>query len=65
MNKKTMNILLILVGVVFVGWFLYSWLPVLNIEEPKYTVVREAAGYEIREYDSYVIADYHNRGKKP
>lgn len=57
MNKKTMNIILIIVGVVLIGWFLYSWLPVLNIEEPKYTLVGEAGGYVIREYASYIVAE--------
>lgn len=56
-NKRTMNIILIIVGVVLFGWFLYSWLPVRNIEEPKYTVVSEASGYEIREYASYIVAE--------
>ncbi|MCR4334725.1 MAG: heme-binding protein [Patescibacteria group bacterium] len=57
MKKKTMNITLIIIGVILVGWFLYSWLPVRNIEEPKYTVVSEASGYEIREYASYIVAE--------
>jgi hypothetical protein len=57
MKQKTMNILLILGAVALVGWFLYSWLPVRSIEEPAYTVVREADGYEIREYVSYSIAE--------
>lgn len=56
-KKKIMNIILIIIGFVLVGWFLYSWLPVLNIEEPKYTVVSEANGYEIREYSSYIVAE--------
>lgn len=56
-NKKTMNIILIITGVVLVGWFLYSWLPVRNIEEPKYTLASEASDYEIREYSSYIIAE--------
>ena len=52
-----MNILLIIIGVLLVGWFLYSWLPVRNIEEPKYALVSEASGYEIREYAPYIIAE--------
>lgn len=44
-------------GVLLVGWFLYSWLPVLNIEEPKYAVVSKESGYEIREYTSYIVAE--------
>jgi hypothetical protein len=57
MKKKNMNILLIIIGVVLVGWFLYSWLPVRNIEEPKYTLVSEASDYEIREYAPYIVAE--------
>ncbi len=56
-KKKTMNIILIVIGVLLVGWFLYSWLPVLNIEEPKYALVSEVNGYEIREYAPYIIAE--------
>ncbi|MGB8816007.1 MAG: heme-binding protein [Minisyncoccia bacterium] len=56
-KKKIMNIILIIIGVVLVGWFLYSWLSVLNIEEPKYKIVSEASGYEIREYTSYIVAE--------
>ena len=51
-----MNILLILIGVLFVCWVLYSWIPVRNIEAPAYTVVSQAQGYEIREYGSSIIA---------
>ena len=56
-NKKTMNIILIIIGVVLAGWFLYSWLPVRNVEESKYTLLSEADDYEIREYASYIIAE--------
>ncbi|MAZ56619.1 heme-binding protein [bacterium] len=59
-----MNILLITIGVVLVGWFLYSWLPVRNIEEPKYAVVSENSDYEIREYAGYIIAETTITGAK-
>lgn len=52
-----MNIILIIIGVGLLSWFLYSWLPVRNIEEPKHTTVSKANGYEIREYTSYIIAE--------
>jgi len=52
-----MNIILIIIGVVLIGWFLYSWIPVRNIEEPKYTILSDASGYEIREYTSYILAE--------
>lgn len=44
-------------GLVVLLWFLYSWLAVRSIEEPKYVVVGEAVGYEIREYAAYIIAE--------
>lgn len=56
MNKKTMYMLIIL-GIVLVLWFLYSFLSVFNIEEPKYEVLSVKDGYEIREYKSYSIAE--------
>ncbi len=64
MKKKTMNITLIIIGAVLVVWFLYSWLPVRNIEEPKYTTVSEAGDYEIREYASSIIAETTITGVK-
>lgn len=57
-----MNILIIFIGVIFVGWFLYSWLPICGIEKPAYSVVNEADGYEIREYAPYIIAETTIRG---
>lgn len=56
MNNKTMYILIAL-GIVLIIWFLYSWLSVRNIEEPKYSVVSKADGYEIRQYSSYILAE--------
>jgi hypothetical protein len=56
-NKKTMNTILIIIGVVLVVWLLYTWLPVGNIEEPKYTLISQKNGYEIREYGDYILAE--------
>jgi hypothetical protein len=56
-TKKTMNTILIIVGVVLVVWLLYTWLPVGNIEEPKYTLISQENGYEIREYEDYILAE--------
>jgi hypothetical protein len=64
MNKKTMYILLIILGVALIIWFLYSWLSVRAIEEPKYEVVTAAQGYEIREYAAYIIAETTVSGAK-
>jgi hypothetical protein len=52
-----MNTILIIVGIVLVVWLLYTWLTAGNIEEPKYTLIRQASGYEIREYDYYILAE--------
>jgi len=54
---KSMYIGLIVLGVALLLWFLYGWLSVRSIEEPKYVVVSEAAGYEVREYAAYIIAE--------
>lgn len=64
MNKKTMYTILIILGVALIIWFLYSWLSVRAIEEPKYEVVTTAEGYEIREYASYIIAETTISGAK-
>jgi hypothetical protein len=40
----------------FVLWTVGSLLAVRNIEEPKYTVLEKRNGYEIRQYESYIIA---------
>ncbi len=56
--------ILIASGLVLVVWFLYSWLSVRNIEEPKYEVASIADDYEIREYDSYIIAETTITGAK-
>ena len=64
MNKKTMYTILIIIGVALIIWFLYSWLSVRAIEEPKYEVVNAAQGYEIREYAAYIIAETTISGAK-
>lgn len=63
MNNKKMYILIIL-GILLVVWFLYSFLSVRNIEEPKYEVVSIADGYEVREYASYIITETTITGAK-
>jgi hypothetical protein len=52
-----MYILLIIVGVALGIWFLYSWLSVRTVEEPRYDVVQATEEYEIRQYASYIIAE--------
>jgi hypothetical protein len=47
-------IALIILGII---WIAYSYLSVRGIEHPKYVVLKKYHGYEIREYDSYLVAE--------
>ncbi len=38
-------------------WMIGSYLVVRSIEEPKYTVLEKRDGYEIRQYDAYIVAE--------
>lgn len=38
-------------------WITVSWYSVRGIEEPNYTVLSSTDTYEIREYDSYIVAE--------
>ncbi len=38
-------------------WAVGSYLAIRNIEEPKFTLVENKTGYDIREYESYIIAE--------
>jgi len=38
-------------------WTVGSYLAIRNIEEPSYTVLERRVGYEIRQYDSYIVAE--------
>jgi len=47
-------IVLIILGII---WVAYSYFSVRGIEYPKYVVLKKEQGYEIREYDSYLVAE--------
>ncbi len=38
-------------------WMIGSYLVVRSIEEPKYIVLEKRDGYEIRQYDAYIVAE--------
>jgi hypothetical protein len=38
-------------------WAIGSYLVVRNLEEPSFTVLEKKDGYEIRQYDSYIVAE--------
>ena len=48
--------IIVLVSLVLV-WIVVTWFFIRNIEEPKYTLVSKEDGYEIRDYESYIIAE--------
>lgn len=45
------------VAATIVVWALGSYIVVKNIEEPSYQVLEERAGYEVRQYEAYIIAE--------
>lgn len=57
MNKKKYMTLLIVVGVALIAWSVGSWWVVKDIEEPAYTAVSSHDGYEVRQYEPYIIAE--------
>ena len=38
-------------------WLVGSYAVIRNIEEPSYTVVEKRDGYEVRQYDAYILAE--------
>ena len=52
-------IVLIILGII---WIVYSYFSVRGIEHPKYTVLKKQHEYEIREYDSYLVAEVAVQG---
>ncbi len=55
-----MNPLVIALGVLVLliaVWSLYGYFSVRGIERPSYSVVEKRAGYELRRYDQYIVAE--------
>ena len=44
------------VGVLLIIWAVGSYLAVRSLEEPSYTVLEKKDGYEIRQYEPYIVA---------
>ena len=53
-SGKTLLIILFILGLL---WTLWSWYVTRGLEKPSYSIVAEGAGYEIREYESYIVAE--------
>jgi len=45
-----------IIGVLLI-WALGSYLAVRSLEEPSYTVLEHKSGYELRQYDPYIVAE--------
>ena len=52
-----MKILLLIAVIALIIWIIGTILAVRSIEEPKYTLIEKREGYEIREYQSYIVAE--------
>jgi hypothetical protein len=52
-----MKIFFIIIAVVLCIWIVWSFFADSNLESPGYTVLEKKAGYEIRKYDSYIVAE--------
>jgi hypothetical protein len=50
------------VGVVIVAWMGTTYFTETKIEKPIYTVIEKKSGYEIREYDSYLVTSVKTQG---
>lgn len=45
-------------------WMLSGYLPTRKIQTPSYTVVTTVRDYQIRQYQSYVVAETHQKGSR-
>ena len=52
-----MKILIIILLIALIIWIIGTLIVVRWLEEPKYSIVEKRDGYEIREYDSYIVAE--------
>lgn len=51
------KVMLVILVIIAVAWTVWSWYVVRGLEKPTYTVIQEASGYEVRQYDSYIVAE--------
>lgn len=55
--KKPMIVFLLIVTLVLLLWTIGSLLVVRNLEEPAYTILEQRTDYQIRAYDSVIVAE--------
>ncbi len=56
-HNVTMYYVLLIGLAAIVVWVVGSYLVIRNIEEPSYTVLEKRVGYEIRQYNPYIVAE--------
>ena len=59
---NTFLIILAIIAVALIIWILGTLFAIRGIEEPSYTIVEKREGYEIREYQSYIVAEVEVEG---
>ena len=57
-----MSVLITGIAVVMLGWMGITYFTETTIEKPAYTVVEKKSGYEIREYDAFLVASTKTQG---
>ena len=57
-----MNIFLIIIAIAFTIWITGTLFVIRGIEEPSYMVIEKKDGYEIREYEAYIVAEVEVEG---
>ena len=54
---RILIIVFIITSILITLWIIWSYLAVKNLEEPSYEVLEKTFGYEIRQYDAYIVAE--------
>jgi hypothetical protein len=54
--KKTIMTIFLVIAAIMVVWAIVSYLVIRSIEKPSYTVLETKKGFEIREYQPYLLA---------
>ena len=52
-----MKITLVIIIIILTLWFVWSFFADKGLESPTYSVIKERAGYELRKYDPYIVAE--------
>ncbi len=56
-GKRVFIIIVILAAVLIIAWIAVGYFSVRGLEGPGYTVTEKKAGYEVRRYSDYVVAE--------